>query len=149
MNSFFYTGDEKTDLNESDTDEKRYITAKINSYFPIYEWGVSLSQWNMNLLEIYEDQYIFVGRGDEFLRYALLSNGKVSCQPDKKKHIGHNIHYLKRGRLCEIDVIAVSYSIGGIEIFDCESFEMIGKVLHRPHLPAEQQVDYSVWSMDI
>jgi len=149
MSSIFYTGDEKTDLNESNRDENRFITAKISPYFPIYEWGVPLYQWNMNLLEIFEDKYIFVGCGVWFLRYGLLSNGKASWQPDKKKRVGHNIHYLKRGRLCGIEVIAITYSKGGIEIFDCESFEMIGKVLHRPHLPAEQQVDYSVWSMDI
>merc|ERR1719334_1040654 len=106
MSSIFYTGDEKTDLNESDRDENRFITAKVSPYFPIYEWGVPLYQWNMNLLEIFEDKFIFVGCGVWFLRYDLLSNGKASWQPDKKKRIGHNIHYLKRGRLCGIEVIA-------------------------------------------
>jgi len=156
MDSNFYSGEEKLDLKEDkkifgerEMNKKRFLTAKIAPLFAVHEWGIPLYQWNMNLLEIFEDKYIFVGCGIFLLRFPVLWNGAISMQPDRKKQIGQNIHFLKRGRLCGIEVVAVTHEEGGIEIFNCESFERIGNVLHRPPIIREEQADFSVWSMDM
>lgn len=125
---------------------RRFVITRITRAFPIHEWGFSLGFWNLNLLEVFENKYIFIAFENTLLRYPLQNNGAPAREPDKRRDIGYTIHFVKRGRLCGIEVVAITNEIGGVEIFDCESFTMIGSALHTPDPPQE---DESVWSMDI
>jgi len=126
--------------------QRRFLTTRITCAFPIHQWGFSLWSWNLNLLEVFDNKYIFIAYEESLLRYLVQDNGRPEREPDKRVHIGHVIHFLKRGRLCGIEVVAISHQSGGVEIFDCENFDRIGSTMHTPN---PSPLDRSIWSLDM